>query len=449
MYNQFGGREIAEFGRAAEPERWQRGGGNAGKPPPPLTRVAITGASPIASHCFSRPHSPGALRRSGSSVARARAALLRPGHSAATSLSGRQCLQLDERVVCHNCRRQRRRQPAAAAACNRPPERKAAAAASAADQRPSCSTWEKCCSTLITPSRRGAWRRPAGPTPRPPSRRRCWNCLAMHPPTASKACWTAGAGAAWWSRWSAARSAAPSSTSSSARPAVSRGGGGGGQGWEKEGLPGSGLQLGASQGGAQSPVDSTPPQPTTPPGLQLDYATFAELYADIFQPVQLMIQQQQHLVAAGGCWPAAAACSCLPAGGPAAPAWPACILDSLARWLACAGVPTYLLSNVSALHMDDARRRHPFLASFAGLCLSFEARCSLVLLGKRSAAPCADGAMRTPRERHPPATRQLHPCAPPNAHAGPQLQAGAGNIRSCRGASRPCRRRPAVHRRPR
>ncbi|EFN54145.1 hypothetical protein CHLNCDRAFT_135540 [Chlorella variabilis] len=69
-------------------------------------------------------------------------------------------------------------------------------------------------------------------------------------------------------------------------------------------------------------------------GLQVDYATFAQLYADIFTAIPPMIAQQQ--------------------------------------LLAIEGVPTYLLSNCSGLHIDDVRRRHPFMASFAGLCLSYE-----------------------------------------------------------------------------
>lgn len=68
-------------------------------------------------------------------------------------------------------------------------------------------------------------------------------------------------------------------------------------------------------------------------GLQLDFATFAQLYADIFSPVQLMIQQQQ--------------------------------------LLRSSGVPTYLLSNCSALHIDDVRERYPFFSTFDGLCLSY------------------------------------------------------------------------------
>lgn len=71
-------------------------------------------------------------------------------------------------------------------------------------------------------------------------------------------------------------------------------------------------------------------------GLQVDYATFAQLYADIFTAIPPMIAQQQ--------------------------------------LLAIEGVPTYLLSNCSGLHIDDVRRRHPFMASFAGLCLSYEVR---------------------------------------------------------------------------
>ncbi|PRW60139.1 haloacid dehalogenase [Chlorella sorokiniana] len=69
-------------------------------------------------------------------------------------------------------------------------------------------------------------------------------------------------------------------------------------------------------------------------GLQVDYPTFAQLYADIFTPIAPLIAQQQLLAAAG--------------------------------W------PTYLLSNCSALHIDDCRRRHAFMGSFAGLCLSYE-----------------------------------------------------------------------------
>jgi 2-haloacid dehalogenase len=40
--------------------------------------------------------------------------------------------------------------------------------------------------------------------------------------------------------------------------------------------------------------------------------------------------------------------------------------------LAAAGVPTYLLSNCSKLHIDNVRRRYGILGSFQGLCLSYE-----------------------------------------------------------------------------
>jgi hypothetical protein len=74
-------------------------------------------------------------------------------------------------------------------------------------------------------------------------------------------------------------------------------------------------------------------------GLQVDFPTFAALYADIFCPMQPMIAQQQ-------------------------------LLHSR-------GVPTYLLSNCSGMHIEDVRRRHPFFSSFTGLCLSYEVRAAL------------------------------------------------------------------------
>lgn len=40
--------------------------------------------------------------------------------------------------------------------------------------------------------------------------------------------------------------------------------------------------------------------------------------------------------------------------------------------LAQAGVPTYLMSNISGLHFEDAVRRHPFLSSFTGFILSYQ-----------------------------------------------------------------------------
>jgi 2-haloacid dehalogenase len=43
--------------------------------------------------------------------------------------------------------------------------------------------------------------------------------------------------------------------------------------------------------------------------------------------------------------------------------------------LHAAGVPTYLLSNCSGLHIGDVARRHPFMATFRGLCLSYAERC--------------------------------------------------------------------------
>lgn len=38
------------------------------------------------------------------------------------------------------------------------------------------------------------------------------------------------------------------------------------------------------------------------------------------------------------------------------------------------GTPTFLLSNCSGLHIDDVALRHPFMATFRGLCLSFAER---------------------------------------------------------------------------
>lgn len=49
---------------------------------------------------------------------------------------------------------------------------------------------------------------------------------------------------------------------------------------------------------AHSPLPQLSPLPA---GLQVDYPTFAELYADIFSPIQPLISQQQLLAAAG--WP--------------------------------------------------------------------------------------------------------------------------------------------------
>ena len=73
-----------------------------------------------------------------------------------------------------------------------------------------------------------------------------------------------------------------------------------------------------------------------PAGLQLDFSEFASLYGDIFTPLQPMLAQQQHLHAAG--------------------------------------VPTYLLSNCSALHIADVARRHPrLLSTFDACCLSYQA----------------------------------------------------------------------------
>ena len=40
---------------------------------------------------------------------------------------------------------------------------------------------------------------------------------------------------------------------------------------------------------------------TCPAGLQVDYQTFSELYADIFTPIEPLIAQQQLRAAAG--WP--------------------------------------------------------------------------------------------------------------------------------------------------
>lgn len=109
-------------------------------------------------------------------------------------------------------------------------------------------------------------------------------------------------------------------------------------------------------------------------GLRVDFSTFAELYADIFKPIPPMIRQQQHLVAAG--------------------------------------VPTYLLSNVSALHIDDARRRHPFLQSFTGLCLSYEVRSSRAAAARRwvKCTPPAEAAMHRAGTERGALLSHLHPC---------------------------------------
>ncbi|KAL4458588.1 hypothetical protein ABPG75_013453 [Micractinium tetrahymenae] len=69
-------------------------------------------------------------------------------------------------------------------------------------------------------------------------------------------------------------------------------------------------------------------------GLRVDFPTFAELYADIFAEEPAMIAQQQRLLRAG--------------------------------------VPCFLMSNCSGLHIDDVRRRYPFFNSFSGLILSYE-----------------------------------------------------------------------------
>lgn len=73
---------------------------------------------------------------------------------------------------------------------------------------------------------------------------------------------------------------------------------------------------------------------TSASGLRVDFPTFAELYADIFTEVPAMIAQQQLLLQAG--------------------------------------VPCFLMSNCSGLHIDDVRRRYPFFNTFTGLILSYE-----------------------------------------------------------------------------
>lgn len=115
-------------------------------------------------------------------------------------------------------------------------------------------------------------------------------------------------------------------------------------------------------------------------GLRLDFATFAELYADIFTPQPAMIKQQQ--------------------------------------LLAAAGVPNYLCSNCSALHIEHCAARHPFFASFTGLVLSYEAGAA----PRWHSAPARRLLPGVPLRRKP--SGRPTPFAP----AGAQLQTGARNV---------------------
>lgn len=67
-------------------------------------------------------------------------------------------------------------------------------------------------------------------------------------------------------------------------------------------------------GALRLPLTQAPPCLSLPglAGLQVDYATFSELYADIFTPIQPLIAQQQLLASAG--WPTylLSNCRCMP-----------------------------------------------------------------------------------------------------------------------------------------
>lgn len=118
-------------------------------------------------------------------------------------------------------------------------------------------------------------------------------------------------------------------------------------------------------GSVLPPTASQPPLPLpypshhpAPAGLHLDYPTFCQLYADIFTPIEPLIAQQQ---------------------------------------LLAASLPTFLLSNCSALHIDDCRQRYPFMRGFTGLCLSYEVRVAAQQLGGHrwclALAPCFASAL--------------------------------------------------------
>ena len=107
-----------------------------------------------------------------------------------------------------------------------------------------------------------------------------------------------------------------------------------------EGAKGGGLQ----QVRTPSHRPHEPPNPRSPtrrpfpppPGLRVDPATFARLYGDIFTPIPPMIAQQARLAAAG--------------------------------------IPSYLLSNCSELHIRHVAATYPWFTSFNGHVLSYKER---------------------------------------------------------------------------